>query len=93
MYVTADCNSLKFDLFRIFSERQNSGFAIVLQLECSFEISFSNFLENEILLENSNCKIVSATNFLRSEKIKTLQIPDYVQVILSMYFVSCQDVQ
>ena len=82
---TADCNSFKLDLFRILSERQNRVFAIVLQHECSLEISFSNFLENEILLENSSCKIVSKTKFWRSEKNRNtsnLHFPDYISVIL-----------
>ena len=73
----------KIEAFRIFSERQNFVFANFLQLEFSFQMSFSNFLENDILLENSSCKKVAKTKFARFEKIQNASILHFFDEIFN----------
>ena len=64
----------KIEAFQIFSERQDFVLATFLQLEFFLKISFSNFLENEILQKKSSCKKVAKTKFWRSEKIRNASI-------------------
>ena len=81
----------KFDANSIFWKRENFGFATFLHSEFSPDISFSNFLENEMSMENSGCKKVAKKKISRFQKIEfasNLHFFDEV-VICNSSFIFC----